>query len=77
MNISPVEFLRWLKPASIITGSSIICFFVFGKRLAAAFIADMEGNRWTEQIFDQEDIVEIACNDVQMILYEDAGLPPR
>ena len=47
------------------------------ERLYTRLLTQLEGNRWTDQIFDQADIVEIACNGVRMVLYEDTGLPPR
>jgi Uma2 family endonuclease len=52
---------------------------VDAERPFARLLTRLEGDRWTEQILDREDIVEIACGDARLALspddlYEDTGL---
>ena len=54
---------------------------VDAERLYARLLTRIEGDRWTEQILDREDVVEIACDGLRISLglddfYEDTGLLP-
>ena len=47
--------------------------------MRARLLTRVAEDRWTEQTFDREDIVEIACSDARLALalddlYEDTGL---
>ncbi len=52
---------------------------VDAERPSARLLTRVEEERWTEQVLDREDIVVIACGDVEIPLslddlYEDTGL---
>ncbi len=52
---------------------------VDAERLSARLLTRVEEDRWTEQVLDREDIVTLACGDIQIPLslddlYEDTGL---
>ena len=47
--------------------------------VSARLLTRLAGDRWTEQMLDRDDIVEIACGDARLALalddlYEDTGL---